>query len=322
MKIPGIGQSTVNSIISQKVLERAEQEMEFIEKFGIKPLYFLDKDYPSRLKHCIDSPILLYFLGNADLNAEHIVSVVGTRRASEYGKEYCDKIIEGLSDINVLVVSGLAYGIDTQAHKAALQNNLQTVGVLGHGLDRIYPYANKSLAEKMMDNGGLLTDFISKTNPDRENFPKRNRIVAGLCDALIVVETAMKGGALITANIANSYNRDVFAVPGKLGDKFSEGCNFLIKTNKAALIQSADDIKYIMQWDLVDRKAPKQRKLLIEFSPEEEKVVNVIKNSKEVSIDYIVSQSGLSNSKVASALLNLEFEGVVKSLPGKMYKYL
>jgi DNA processing protein len=322
LKIPGIGQSTVNSIVSQKVLERAEQEIVFIEKFGIKPLYFLDKEYPGRLKHCIDSPILLYFMGNADLNAERIVSVVGTRRASDYGKEYCDKIIEGLSDVNVLVVSGLAYGIDTQAHKAALHHNLPTVGVLGHGLDRIYPYANKSMAEKMINQGGLLTDFISKTNPDRENFPKRNRIVAGLCDALIVVETAMKGGALITANIANSYNRDVFAVPGKLGDKFSEGCNFLIKTNKAALIQSADDIKYIMQWDLLDRKAPKQRKLLIELTPEEEKVVNVIKNDKEVSIDYIVSQSGLSNSKVASALLNLEFEGVVKSLPGKMYKYL
>ncbi|MBN2172756.1 MAG: DNA-processing protein DprA [Bacteroidales bacterium] len=321
LKIPGIGEATVNSIISQKVLERAEEEIEFIEKFRITPCYFLDKNYPGRLKHCIDSPMMLYFMGNADLNAEKIVSVVGTRRASDYGKETCEKIIEGLAGLNVLIVSGLAYGIDTHAHKSALNNQLQTVAILGHGLDRIYPAANKSLAEKMFKNGGLLTDFISKTNPDRENFPKRNRIIAGMCDTLIVVESAMKGGALITANIANSYNRDVFSVPGKLGDKFSEGCNFLIKTNKAALIQSADDIKYIMRWDQQSNQIPKQRKLLIDLTPDEELIIKIIREQKEVSLDYIITHSKLTNSKVASALLNLEFEGVVKSLPGKMYKY-
>jgi len=320
LKIPGIGTSTVNSILSQKVLERAEEEIRFIERFKITPYYFLDKEYPNRLKHCIDSPILLYFMGNANLNAERVVSIVGTRRASEYGKEKCLKIIEGLADLNVLVISGLAYGIDTQAHKGAIKYNLQTIGVLGHGLDRIYPSANKSLAEKMIKNGGLLTDFISKTNPDRENFPKRNRIVAGISDALIVIESAMKGGALITANIANSYNRDVFAIPGKLGDKYSEGCNFLIKTNKAALLQSANDIKYIMQWDVPDKKISKQRKLLIELTPDEELIVKIIRDKKEVSLDYIVNESKLTNSKIAAILLNLEFEGVVKCLPGKIYK--
>lgn len=322
LKIPGIGNSTVQSILSQKILERAESEIKFIEKFGITPLFFSEKEYPQRLKHCEDGPLMLYYKGNADLNTERIVGIVGTRRATEYGKEMCDNIVEGLTDLNVLIISGLAYGIDTHAHKAALNNNLQTVGVLAHGLDRIYPYANRSLAEKMVQNGGLLTDFKSKTNPDRENFPKRNRIIAGLIDALIVTESAARGGALITANIANSYNRDVFAIPGKVGDKHSEGCNFLIKTNKAALAQSAEDIKYIMRWELSSDKQAKQKKLFIELTEEEEIIINILKENSESGIDYIVHKSGLSNSKVAAILLNLEFEGLVKSLPGKIYKIL
>lgn len=322
IKIPGIGESSLNSIISQKVLKRAEEEIEFINKYNITPLFFLDKDYPQRLKHCIDSPVMLYYKGNADLNIPRVISIVGTRRASEYGKEACNKIIEGLSDLNILVVSGLAYGIDTNAHKAALKNNLKTVGILGHGLDRIYPSANKKLAEKMIETGGLLTDFISKSNPDRENFPKRNRIIAGIADALIVIESAMKGGALITANIANSYNRDVFAVPGKINSYYSEGCNFLIKTNKAALIQSAKDVKYIMLWESITEKTSKQQKLFVELSAEEELIVNILRENEETSIDYIVLESKFSSSKIASILLNLEFEGVIKSLPGKMYKCL
>jgi len=322
MKIPGIGEATVNSIISQKVLERAEKEIEFINKYKITPLFFSDKAYPQRLKHCIDSPLMLYYMGSADLNSPRIVSIVGTRRASEYGKEICNKIIEGLIDLNVLVISGLAYGIDTNAHKTALKNNLATVGILAHGLDRIYPAANKSLAEKMVLNGGLLTDFLSKTNPDRENFPKRNRIIAGISDATIVIESAIRGGALITANIANSYNRDVFAVPGKLTDKYSEGCNFLIKTNRAALIQSAKDVKYIMRWESESKKTARQKKLFTEFSPDEELVMNILKEKEEVGIDYIVLKSKLSSSKIASILLNLEFEGIVKCLPGKMFKCL
>jgi len=321
-KIPGIGTSTVNSIISQKVLKRAEEEIAFIQRYNITPLYFTEEEYPQRLKHCIDGPILLYYKGNADLNKPRVIGVVGTRSASEYGKETGNKIIEELAELDVIVISGLAYGIDTIAHKAALANNLKTVGVLAHGLDRIYPVANKSLAEKIILNGGLITDFLSKTNPDRENFPKRNRIIAGLVDALIVVESAIKGGALITANIANSYDRDVFAFPGKISDKYSEGCNFLIKTNKAALIQSGKDISYIMQWDYRSKKTSRQQKLFVELDPDEKMIVEILKKSEVCSIDYIVLQSKLSSSKIASILLNLEFKGVVKNLPGKMYKVL
>ncbi len=322
MKIPGIGEATVTSILSQKVLERAEKEIAFIEKYKIKPLYYTDKEYPSRLKHCIDSPILLYYKGNADLNAEKVVGIVGTRRATEYGKESCKKIVEGLADLNVLIVSGLAYGIDTCSHKAALKNELDTVGIVAHGLDRIYPYDNKSLAKKMQNHGGILTEFMSETNPDRENFPQRNRIIAGMVDALIVVESAKKGGALITADIANSYNRDVFAVPGNVTNKFSEGCNLFIKTNRAALIQSADDIKYVMRWEPESKMPPKQRKLFIELTDDEQKIVDILKEMEQAGIDHLVSGSQLTPSKVASALLNLEFEGIVKSLPGKIYKII
>ncbi len=322
MKIPGIGEATVNSILSQKVLERAEKEIAFIEKYNIQSLYYTDKEYPLRLRHCIDSPILLYYKGNADLNAEKVVGIVGTRRATEYGKESCKKIVEGLADIGVLVVSGLAYGIDTCSHKAALKNNLKTVGVVAHGLDRIYPYDNKSLAIKMQNDGGILTEFLSESIPDRENFPQRNRIIAGMVDALVVVESAKRGGALITADIANSYNRDVFAVPGDIDNKYSEGCNLFIKTNRAALIQSADDIKYVMRWETESKKPPKQRKLFIELSDDEKILMDILKDMNQANIDYLVKNSKLTPSKVASALLNLEFEGVVKSLPGKIYKII
>jgi DNA processing protein len=322
MKIPGIGEATVNSILSQKVLERAEKEIAFIEKYNIQSLYYTDKEYPLRLRHCIDSPILLYYKGNADLNAEKVVGIVGTRRATEYGKESCKNIVEGLADIGVLVVSGLAYGIDTCSHKAALKNNLKTVGVVAHGLDRIYPYDNKSLAIKMQNDGGIITEFLSESIPDRENFPQRNRIIAGMVDALIVVESAKRGGALITADIANSYNRDVFAVPGDIDNKYSEGCNLFIKTNRAALIQSADDIKYVMRWETESKKPPKQRKLFIELSDDEKILMEILKDMNQANIDYLVKNSKLTPSKVASGLLNLEFEGVVKSLPGKIYKMI
>lgn len=319
MKIPGMGETTAVAIANHNVYERAEKEIQFIEKNNIQTFYFLDENYPNRLKHCMDSPILLYFKGEVDFNCKKVVSIVGTRRASEYGKEVCDKIVEDLSALDVLIISGLAYGIDTQSHKSALNHNLKTVGVLAHGLDRIYPQQNKSLSEKMLEQGGLVTDFKSNTIPDRENFPKRNRIVAGLCDALIVIESAKRGGALITANIANSYSRDVFAVPGKVNDKYSEGCNFLVKTNKASLMQSAEDIKYIMNW-LSDTPKTKQTKLFRELSEEEQAVLDILKKHDECSIDFIVLNSKLSSSKIAAILLTLEFDGMVKSLPGKMFK--
>ncbi len=320
LKIPGIGSATVNSIISQSVLKRAEEEIAFIEKHNISSLFYLDKSYPRRLGHCADAPMMVYYKGSADLNSQKVVSIVGTRMATDYGRRICNEIIEELATINVLVVSGLAYGIDTCAHKAALKNDIDTIGVLAHGLDRLYPADNRKLAKEMGSQGGLLTEFMSKTNPDRENFPKRNRVVAGLADAVIVIESAARGGALITAGIANSYNRDVFAVPGKLNDKYSEGCNMLVKTNRAALIQSAADVILMMQWQPESKKPSKQRKLFVELSADEEIIVEILKEKQGVHIDNIVMKSGFTGSKIAALLLNLEFEGVVSCLPGKMYR--
>jgi len=319
-KIPGIGETLAGAIANQNVLKHAEDELKFIEKYKIKTFYFLDANYPARLKQCVDSPVMLYFKGDANMNVEKVIAIVGTRSASDYGKGFTNQLIVDLTEQQVLVVSGLAYGIDTAAHKAALKNNLPTIAVLAHGLDRIYPPLNKTLAEQMVKNGGLLTDFISQTNPDRENFPKRNRIIAGMSDAVVVVEAGRKGGALITADIANSYNRDVFAVPGRLGDTYSEGCNNLIKTNRAALIQSADDIKYIMGWEKQTASEKlRQRELFIQLTPDEELIINILKENGVTGIDTICSESRLSPSKVASVLLNLEFEQIVKCLPGKIY---
>lgn len=321
MKIPGIGEATVNSIINHNVFERAEEEIRFIEKFRIKPLFYLDDDYPARLKQCTDSPLLLYYKGDADLNNAKIVAIVGTRKATEYGRDMCHRIVEGLSESNVLIISGLAYGIDTWSHKAALDYNLPTVAALGHGLDQIYPYTNRSLAEKMLVNGGLITEFVSHTKPDRENFPMRNRIIAGMSDAVVVIEAGVKGGALITADLANSYNRDVFAVPGRISDSFSEGCNNLIKTNRAALIQSADDIRYILNWDShKNLKKTVQRKLFVELQPDEQQVVDLLRNEGDQNIDSVIQKIGLQPSKAASALLNLEFEGIIRCMPGKIYR--
>jgi len=322
LKIPGLGEATANKILNTEVLKRADLEVEFIQKNKIKTFYFLDEDYPERLKHCIDGPIMLYYKGNANLNAKKIIGIVGTRKASNYGISICKSIIEGLKDLDIMVVSGLAYGIDTIAHKQSLAQGLNTIGVLAHGLDRIYPSSNRSLAKKMLDQGGLLTDFISQTNPDRENFPKRNRIVAGMSDAVLVIESAKKGGALITADIANSYNRDVFAVPGRVDDIYSEGCNYLIKTNRAVLVNNANDIKYCMAWD--ETRTPKiiQKKLFVNLSDIDKKLIKILEENQKIGIDRICLLAQMPSSKVASALLNLEFEGMVECLPGKVFKLL
>lgn len=320
LKIPGIGSSTVNSIISQKVLHIAEKEISFIERNNIRPLFYTDKEYPRRLLNCEDGPLLLYYKGNADLNAQRVIGFVGTRKATNQGRVICNQFIVGLKSKEVLVVSGLAYGIDSCAHKAALDSGLKTVGVLGHGLDRIYPVQNKNLAYNMLDNGGLLTEFISQTNPDRENFPKRNRIIAGMCDAIVVIESARKGGGLITAGIANSYNRDVFAIPGRVNDEYSRGCNMLIKSNRAALAESAADIAYIMGWDDIKVNVKKQRNLFLQLTENQKLILKLIEDINEISIDKLVIKSALPSSKVAAALLTLEFEGLIQSLPGKLYK--
>jgi DNA processing protein len=319
--IEGIGMVRANSIKAFSDFSPAEAEIKFIEKYKITPLFLTDKNYPQRLLNCYDSPALLYYRGNANLNTSKIVSIVGTRKNTDYGKTFTEKLIEGLQEQNVLVVSGLAFGIDTIAHKAAIKNNLQTIGVLAHGLDRIYPSQNKQLAKDMVDCGGLLTDFMSNTLPDKQNFPKRNRIVAGMCDALVVIESGIKGGSLITAELANGYNKDVFAVPGKTTDKNSEGCNYIIKQNKASLITCASDLIDAMNWASKEIKPQKkQRELFIELTADEKIIVNVLQQQEGIQIDELYFKSGLSSSAVASALLMLEMQNVVASLPGKVYK--
>lgn len=320
LQLPGIGEHIVKNIVSQNVLSRAEKEINFICKNNIKPLFYMDIDYPKRLEHCPDGPLMLYYKGEADLNVEHVIGVVGTRNPTDYGKYLADKIVNELASDNVLVISGLAYGIDTCAHQAALKYNLKTVAVLGHGFQTIYPAANKKLAYNILYNGGLLTENISGTQPDRENFPKRNRIVAGMVDCVIVVESALKGGALITAEIANSYDRDVFAFPGRVDDIYSEGCNYLIKNNKANIITNSNDIRFILRWDTDTKVVNKQMRMFRDFSPEEKQVMDVFNDNDVIHLDKILTDTDLSSSKIASILLSLEFDGILIALPGKRYQ--
>ena len=321
-KVSGITDNIVQSLDSKEIMLRAEQEMKFIEKNGIKPLFYLDQEYPKRLQHCHDSPLLLYYKGNADLNVEKVVGVVGTRNITDYGRYMTEQIVEGLSANNVLIVSGLAYGVDAASHMAALKYDLATVGVMGNGLHTIYPAENKNLAAKMLEKGGILTEFMNGTKPDKGNFPQRNRIVAGMVDCLVVVESALKGGAMITAELANSYDREVFAVPGKIGDLYSEGCNCLIRTNKANLVTSAVDILYTMRWDIDTKVVAKQMRLFRDFSEEEKKIMDVFEDKNIVHLDDIIVNTDLSPSKIASVLLSLEFDGVLTALPGKRYQKL
>jgi len=320
--VPGIGAKTVAQLNFSEALALAEKELKFIEKNGINVLFFTDSLYPKRLKNCSDSPVLLYTKGNANLNSQHIINIVGTRNATEYGKQLCRQLVEELQQYKVLIVSGLALGIDVAAHKESLRLNVPTLGVLAHGLDRIYPSQNRAIAEKMLENGGLLTEYPSGTVPDRENFPQRNRIVAGIADATIVVEASVKGGALITAEIANSYNRDVFAFPGRIGDDFSEGCNFLIRNNKASLLTCAADLAYSMGWEKTDsaKLVIEQFLLPIDLSTDERLIFDILQQHKTpIAIDDLTIKTNLPTSLLAMSLLNMEMQGYIKSLPGKTY---
>ncbi len=318
--IEGIGSIAANSIKVFSDFKFCENEIAFIEKHHISPLFISDKNYPQRLLNSFDSPTLLYYKGNADLNTSKIVGIVGTRKHTDYGKKICEDLLHDLAQEDILVVSGLAFGIDSIAHKASLKNNIKTVGVVAHGLDRIYPSQNKQLAKEMLLHGGLLTDFMSGTNPDRQNFPRRNRIVAGISDAVIVIESSIRGGSLITAELANGYNKDVFAIPGRVNDSRSEGCNYLIKNNKALLIESADDLLHIMNWKEAAKKIRSQRELFIELTPEEKIITDILNAHENIGIDQLYLKSGLSSSAVANALLMLEMQGVVVSLPGKIFR--
>lgn len=320
-KIDGIGYQQATAIKKFNDFSKIEAEIAFIEKFNVSPLFMTDAAYPKRLLNCYDSPCLIYYRGNADLNKTNIVAIVGTRNHSDYGKQQCEKLVEDLKNESVLILSGLAFGIDSIAHKTALKHQLPTVGVVAHGLDRIYPAQNKSLAKQMMEHGGLLSDFMSGTDPDKQNFPSRNRIVAGMADAIVVVESSLKGGSLITAELANSYNKDVFAFPGKVIDSKSEGCNYLIKNNKASLITGANDLLELMNWSSMPKLVQKkQRALFIELTPEEKKITEILQSQETAQIDELYAKTGCSSSMVAKALLMLEMQGVVISLPGKVYK--
>ncbi|HEX8609257.1 MAG TPA: DNA-processing protein DprA, partial [Pedobacter sp.] len=319
MEIQGVGPMTAADIINNNALKLATDQIKFLEKHKIEVMFFGDDNYPRRLMECFDAPILLYFRGSVNLNHSRIVSIVGTRKATDYGRFLCRQLAEVLAAYDVLIISGLAYGIDVTAHKESLHYNIPTVGVLAHGLDRIYPQLHHGLAQNMVYNGGLVTEFPLQTNPDKENFPKRNRIIAGLADATIVVEATLKGGALITADIANSYDRDVYAFPGRVNDVYSEGCNFLIKTSRAALINHAKDFVYYMGWNSVTPKAVTQIELPLGLSKEEQQIVELLQLSS-ARIDELGVKCGINQSKLAMHLLNLEMQGVLISLPGKVYK--
>ena len=319
-KISGMREVTLDALSNPKdILERAEQEVAFIEKNGIKPLFYQDTDYPRRLLQCEDSPMMLYYKGNANLNANRVVAIVGTRNITDYGKEVCVKLVNDLVNEQVLVVSGLAYGVDTVAHRTSVKTGLPTVGVLGNGFQQIYPAANKKLAAEMLSNGGLLTECMSGTLPDRENFPRRNRIIAGMADAVIVIESALKGGSLITADLANSYSRDVFAYPGRVKDLYSQGCNYLIRTNRAHLMESVVNLRYVMRWERPSSEEY-QTALFRDYTDEEKLIMDCFIGKAIVSLDDLIIGTRLPTTKLASLLLNLEFDGILLSLPGRRYQ--
>ncbi|QHI37402.1 hypothetical protein IMCC3317_27810 [Kordia antarctica] len=321
LKIDGIGTYALSDLHNSKNLKLAEKELAFIQKENIKVHYFLDETYPNRLLHCADSPILLFQKGNADLNASKMISIVGTRKATTYGIDFCKKLIEDLSPIQPTIVSGFAYGIDIVAQRAAVKNNVPTIGCLAHGLNQIYPKVHEKYMKGVQENGGFVTDFWSTSNPDRENFLKRNRLIAGMTQATIVIESAEKGGSLVTAHIANSYNRDVFAVPGRVGDSQSIGCNNLIKQQRAHLLTSAADILYLLGWELETATIqPVQKQLFVDLNTEEASIHSYLQEKGQTVLDSIALECKLPIHKVAPILLQMEMKGVIKPLPGKLFE--
>jgi DNA processing protein len=322
IKIPGIGSTMAKCISDRSYLSIAEKEVEYVTSNKIKVFFYLDNDYPFRLRQCDDSPVTFYYNGNCDLNSIKMLSIVGTRNATLRGKEICEKIIGDLaiSQPDVVIVSGLAYGIDISAHKAAVDKNLFTIGVLAHGFKTIYPSVHKGIAREIVRKGALITDFISDALPERNNFLKRNRIIAGLSDATLVVESGLKGGALVTADIAGSYNRDVFAVPGRPGDQWSAGCNNLIKNNKAALVESARDIEYFLDWKPSTGQVPVQKSLFCELDENEKAVYEKLSLRGEMNIDLLCRSIDIPIYKLSALLLQMEFKGLIKCYPGNIYR--
>ena len=320
-KIPQVGLKTIERIHTQRAeaFKKAEEELIYLRNNHGEAVLFHSKDYPKRLKHFDSSPLVLYHRGSLHLNHPRTVAIIGTRKPTEQGKIICEKVIEGLRKYNVQIISGLAYGIDTCAHHCAVKLGMETIGVVGHGLDRLYPASNRNLVDQMKENGGVLTEFPTGTKPDRENFPMRNRIIASMSDVIIVIESKKRGGSIITAEFANSYNKDVFAVPGRISDDSSEGCNRLIKQHKAHLLESAEDVAYIMRWEDEQKEKVIQKSLFVEYTPEEQKIIDALSMNDQITIDDLNYKLQLPNSSLASLLLNLEFKGAIRSLPGKKY---
>lgn len=323
--IPGVRQSLIEALDCSGYYSFVREELDFINRHGISCITFADEEYPARLKDCMDAPLVLFKMGNANLNALHMVSIVGTRKATEYGLAMCGSFVRELHRLcpDIVIISGLAYGIDIQAHKSALADDCCTIGVLGHGLDMIYPASHRSVAKSMLEKGALVTEFMSRTVPLRNNFVRRNRIIAGLADATVIVESKAKGGSLITAEIAESYNRDCFAFPGSVGDPCSVGCNELIRTNRAGLITSAEDFLSAMNWMTGTGSIPVQKQLFPDLSEEESKVYERIRlRAHGVHLNTIIVDCNIPYVKLTSILFTLEMKGLISALPGSVYKSL
>lgn len=319
-KIHGIGTYAIRNLMDASHQKLAEKELEYINKNNIEYSYFLADGYPKNLQHCIDAPILFFKDGNIDFMNEKIISIVGTRNMTSYGRDFCENLIEELAIYNPVIVSGFAYGVDICAHKAAIKNNLQTIGVLAHGFEHVYPRAHKKYIHQLNKHGGFITEFFHDEQPMRENFLKRNRIVAGISTATIIIESASKGGSLVTADIANSYDRDVFAVPGKVNDLMSKGCNNLIRHNQAHLLQSSEDIIQLLNWDVSKTSKPVQKQLFIELNDDEQKVFDYLKEKGQQLLDTIALETHIPVFQLAPLLLQLELKNVIKPLPGKVFE--
>ena len=321
LKIEGIGALKLKDLSLKTHLEAAEEELQFINDNKISFFYFQDNLYPEKLKHCLDGPILIFQKGNVDLQKKRIISIIGTRNITNHGIRFCEKLIDELSFYNPVIISGFAYGADITAHKSAIKNNLQTVACLAHGLNQVYPKIHLKYQKQVEENGGFITDFWSSDTFNRNNFLKRNRIIAGLSEATVVIESAEKGGSLVTADIANSYNREVFAVPGRPTDLASIGCNNLIKTQQAHILTSAADLIYLLDWS-VDNKKPSviQKQLFVELTEDENVLFNFLKNNKKEQLDLIALHCKMPIHKVASLLLTMELKGVIRPFPGKLFE--
>lgn len=323
LKIDGIGTVTISDLFKTHHLKAAEAEFQFIKENDIDVSFFQDDKYPEKLKHCIDSPILLFQTGNIDLKKQHIISIVGARKITTNGIVFCEALVEQLAPYNPVIISGFAYGTDITAHKAAIKHKLQTVACLAHGLNQIYPKVHKKYMVDMEKNGGFFSDFWSTDTFDKTNFLKRNRVIAGLSEATIVIESAEKGGSLVTADIANSYNRDVFAVPGRTTDSQSIGCNNLIKHQKAHMLSTPLDVPYILNWELENNEKPAiQKQFFVELDATEKIIYNYLKDNEKQQLDMIALNCEMPIFKVSGTLLNMELKGVIRPLPGKLFEVI